>query len=131
MATNSTNAVEWAVLCDYALIDSGGKLSLVGMFENLFALNFPAMHPILFHAAQWAGQPGGSVAAELRIWGPSKELIGSAQQHVQLGPTGRAAAIMQLSPLPLPAVGEYVFELLGGGVSQHHLSLTASYPPTQ
>jgi hypothetical protein len=121
--------VDWALLCDYALVDAGGKLSMIGVFENLFAQNFPAMHPILFHVAQWAGPPNGSIAAELRIWGPSKELIGSAQQQVQLSPVGRAGALIQLSPLPLPAAGEYVFEVLGGGVSQHHTSVTVGYPP--
>jgi hypothetical protein len=73
----------------------------------------------------------GTVEVELRVWGPSKEMIGSAQQHVELGPVGRSAGIIQLAPLPLPAPGEYVFELLGGGVSQKHVTVTVEQRPTQ
>jgi hypothetical protein len=131
MATqNPALKVEWALACDYALIDTGGKLSLMGIFERLYAGNFPAVHPLVYIAAQWSGQPGGVVEVELRIWGPSKEMIGTASQHVELGDNGMSGAIMRLSPLPLPAPGEYVFELLGGGISQKHISLIVETIPT-
>ncbi len=122
--------VEWALICDYALVDTGGKLSLLGIFDRLFAANFPAVHPVLFIAAQWVGSPNLGIDVELRIWGPSKELIGSAQQHVQLTEKGQGAGILRLAPLPLPTTGEYIFELLGAGVSQAHLPLSVEPPPT-
>ncbi len=52
-----TTKVDWALVCDYALIDTAGKLSVLGIFERLFAGNFPALHPVMYLVAQWSGAP--------------------------------------------------------------------------
>ncbi len=36
-----------AVVCDHALIDQGGKLSVIGIFERIWVERFPAVHPRL------------------------------------------------------------------------------------
>jgi hypothetical protein len=131
LTDGTTPRVDWAVVCDYALVDGAGKISLLGIFERLFAANFPAMHPVMYFAAQWVGAPFSTIEVELRIWGPSKEMIGTATQHIELAENGRSGAVIQLSPVPLPAPGEYVFELLGGGTSQKHVSISVESPPTQ
>ena len=37
--------IDLALACDYALIDQLGKLSMLGVFENLWIPAFPAVHP--------------------------------------------------------------------------------------
>ncbi len=37
--------VDLAVLCDYAIVDRLGKLSVMGIFEHLWIQQFPAVHP--------------------------------------------------------------------------------------
>jgi hypothetical protein len=120
--------VEWATLADYALIDSSGKLSVLGMFDRLFASPFPSLHPLLFIVARWSGQPTTMTASEIRVWSPGRELLVGAQQPIQFGPDGSAVTIARLSPLPIPAPGEYTIELLVAGASAHHLPMTVEAP---
>jgi hypothetical protein len=124
--------VEWSLIADYAMVDQTGKLSLIGIFNRLWAPVFPSMQPVVFLVSAWAGEPNRAVTSELRIWGPSKELIVGGQQPVQLGPDGRANGIYRLSPLPLPTPGTYTFELMLEGVSAAHVPLPVeqmSQPP--
>jgi hypothetical protein len=121
---NPETRLKWTLIADYALVDSMGKLSVVGIFDKLWAPVFPSLHPVLFLVAAWAGMPNQLVVAELRVWGPAKELLVGGQQQVQFGPDGLAQGIFRLSPLPLPAAGEYVLELLAGGISLSHSTLT-------
>lgn len=121
---NAETRVDWTLVADYALMDNMGKLSVLGIFDRLWAPAFPSLHPVLFLVAAWAGGPSQLVGCELRVWGPAKELLVGGQQPVQLGPDGHAHGIFRLSPLPLPAAGEYVFELLAGGISVSHSTLT-------
>lgn len=39
--------VDFAVVCDYALIDQYGKLSVLGIFQHIWVQQFPALHPRL------------------------------------------------------------------------------------
>ena len=37
-----------ACLCDHSTADASGKLSIIGVFDNIFAHRFPAVHPTMF-----------------------------------------------------------------------------------
>ena len=39
--------IDFAVVCDYALIDQFGKLSVLGMFHHIWVSQFPTVHPRL------------------------------------------------------------------------------------
>lgn len=39
--------IEFAVVCDYALIDQYGKLSVMGIFQHIWVNQFPTVHPRL------------------------------------------------------------------------------------
>lgn len=39
--------IDLALVCDYALIDRYGKLSVLGIFEQIWVKQFPAVHPRL------------------------------------------------------------------------------------
>jgi len=39
--------IDFAVVCDYALIDQYGKLSVMGIFHHIWVSQFPSVHPRL------------------------------------------------------------------------------------
>lgn len=39
--------IDLAVVCDYALIDQYGKLSIMGIFQHIWVSQFPTVHPRL------------------------------------------------------------------------------------
>jgi hypothetical protein len=123
--------VEWAFICDYALIDVGGKLSIMGIFDRLFAATYPAAHPMLFIVTSWIGTPGSIAIIEVRYWSPNQDLIGAVQQQVAFGPEGKSTGVFQMPQLPLPMPGKYVFEFMAGGESMRHVDLTVTTPPEQ
>ena len=124
MAEVESTEIEWAMLADYALIDTTGKLSIIGVFNRLWAPSFPTLHPLLFVVAAWRGAPHAVLAVELRLWGPSKDLVLTGEQRVELGPDGRSSGVFRLSPLPMASPGEYIVELMADAVSVAHLALT-------
>jgi hypothetical protein len=39
--------IDFAVVCDYAVIDQYGKLSVLGIFQHIWVTQFPTVHPRL------------------------------------------------------------------------------------
>ena len=39
--------IDFAVVCDYALVDQFGKLSVIGLFQHIWVQKFPTIHPRL------------------------------------------------------------------------------------
>ena len=39
--------LDFAVVCDYAIVDQYGKLSVLGIFQHIWVAQFPAVHPRL------------------------------------------------------------------------------------
>lgn len=39
--------IDFAVVCDYALVDQYGKLSVLGIFQHIWVAKFPVVHPRL------------------------------------------------------------------------------------
>jgi len=39
--------IDFAVVCDYALVDQFGKLSVIGLFHHIWVQKFPTIHPRL------------------------------------------------------------------------------------
>ncbi len=37
--------IDFAVVCDYAVVDQYGKLSAMGIFQHIWVPQFPAVHP--------------------------------------------------------------------------------------
>jgi hypothetical protein len=109
--------IDWVLIADYAMVDAGGKASIVGIFDRVFSPVFPSIQPSVFIVAAWRGAPNRVFAVELRVWSPAKDLLIGGQQQVQTGPEGKANGIFSLSPLPLPTPGEYIVELLAEGTT--------------
>ena len=54
MTDKTKPSLNFTILCDDVRQEMGGKLSLMGLFENIYATKFPAMHPRLAVISEWA-----------------------------------------------------------------------------
>ncbi len=48
--------IDFAVCCDYAVIDRFGKLSVLGIFQHIWVGTFPAIHPRLHLVVRLKGR---------------------------------------------------------------------------
>jgi len=122
--------VLWAFAADQFIVDRSGKFSIIGIWEAVFAPNFPAIHPQVFIVAGWSGQASAQMTYEVRIWAPGNTLlITSAPTPFQLGPNGKGISVHQFAPVQLAQPGTYKIEILMNGVLAHTMELTAAVPP--
>lgn len=50
--------LNFTIICDDVRQEVGGKLSLMGLFENIYAPKFPAVHPRLAVITEWSDAKG-------------------------------------------------------------------------
>jgi hypothetical protein len=109
-----------AVLCDYAVISQDGKLSILGMFEDLAAASFPTMIPPFFLVSSWQANPAEfdkEKVIKLMVLGEDGGHLGTLEQsiRIQRPPVpGRPAIInhvIRMEGLILPGAGAYQFVL--------------------
>lgn len=121
--------VLWAFAADQFIVDRAGKFSIIGIWEAVFAANFPALHPQVFIVAGWRGQPSGQLMYEIRVWTPANTLLATSNPTpFQLGPNGKGISVQQFAGVQLIQPGVYRIEILQNGVSAHQLELVAALP---
>lgn len=59
--------IDLAVVCDYALIDQYGKLSVMGIFQHIWVSQFPSVHPRLHLVIRLRGRRTEVGAHDLMI----------------------------------------------------------------
>lgn len=59
--------IDFAVACDYAVIDQYGKLSVLGMFSHIWVAKFPAVHPRLHLVIRLKGRRTEVAKHKVRI----------------------------------------------------------------
>ena len=74
MGEKTTPSLNFTLLCDDVRQEMGGKISLMGIFENVYAGSFPAVHPRLAIVTEWADGLG-EFEATLRILSPDRKTI--------------------------------------------------------
>ncbi|HEU4700360.1 MAG TPA: hypothetical protein VFS40_14345 [Gemmatimonadales bacterium] len=106
------------MLADYALIDQQGKLSVLGIFQHVWAHGFPSVHPRTHLVLRVRGRRTEIGTHTIRIRFVDEagtELIGG-EGTVQFGepPAGivdvEAIAVLVFD-IPLPQPGHYAFEI--------------------
>lgn len=109
------------VLADYALYSSDQKLSVMGMFQNLYAVQFPATHPIMYVVTQLRAsraEYGRSFELRIRLLDEDATILLDLPNNLQVQPAtipGHAAIvnnIMVLQAIQFPRPGRYEFSLL-------------------
>ncbi len=67
-------SLNFTIICDDVRREAGGKISLMGLFENIYATKFPAIHPRLAIMTEW-GEGRGEYAAKMRILSPDRKTV--------------------------------------------------------
>lgn len=108
--------LEWSLLCEYCLVDAAGKLSIIGIFEQMLTPQVPAHQPTLFVVSRWRSEPRQTFKVETRLWTPTEQLLQTTGQ-VPVAPSqvGRNLTINQFVGLTLDREGQYLVELLVDG----------------
>jgi len=114
--------VTLAAICDYASISVGEKINVMGVFDTIFAAQFPASHPQLFLAirVQFGYEDRNT---EMRVLVRLENEDGQKSFEatpvgkigdVPPGEVGNSNLIMQLANLSFPAPGRYSVVIRAG-----------------
>lgn len=132
-----TLKLEFALLADYALIDQHGKLSVLGIFHQIWVADFPATHPKVHLVLRVRGRRTdiGTHRMRIRFVDADDTELAGGEGSVQFGepPSGvtdvEAGAIFVFD-LPLAKAGEYAFEITleGGGVTRVPIKASRARP---
>jgi hypothetical protein len=125
-----------AVVCDYALIDQHGKISVLGIFERIWVEHFPAVHPRLHLVLRLKGRRTeiGEHAIVIRLVDDGGREVLRGDGAVQIGepPAGvlevEAGAVLAFD-VPLERPGTYTFEIAVDGSLEATVPITVSQIP--
>ena len=67
-------SLNFTVICDDARQEVGGKISLMGLFENIYSTSFPASHPRLAIMNEWSDGKG-EFEIKLQILSPDRKTV--------------------------------------------------------
>lgn len=109
----STLSLGFVLLSDSALVSSDKKLSVIGIFDQIFTNKTPAMHSKMHLVGMVKGKPDSSHEIRVRIEDPNgNELIPIQKLDTTLGSNGQSNLLYEFVNLPLPLPGKYKVELI-------------------
>jgi hypothetical protein len=136
--------VNFAHVCDYASISREGKLSVMGIFAQVFAITLPGGIPMMYLAFEIdasASELDRPFKLEIRLADADGGIIASVEGEAAFGvlpgqtlPKGERAKnsqVMALGGLQLPKWGAYSFSIfLNGDLKiETGFTLTQGLPP--
>ena len=129
--------IDFAVLADYALIDQHGKLSGLGMFQNVWVPRFPAVHLRTHLVLRVRGLRTeiGSHKITIRFVDEhgAEHLGGEGTVEFGEPPAGvtqlEAGAVLVFD-VPLPHPGSYWFDIAIDGAPEVRVALVAGQSPS-
>ncbi len=85
MGTTKTKpALTYTILCDDVRQELGGKFSLMGLFESIYANTFPAVHPRFAIVNEWTGGKG-EFTLKIRLLSPDRrEVLSESEAKISL-----------------------------------------------
>lgn len=128
--------IDFAVLADYALIDQHGKLSVLGMFQNVWVPRFPAVHlrtHLVLRVRGLRTEIGSHKITIKFVDEHGAEHLGG-EGTVEFGepPAGvtqlEAGAVLVFD-VPLPHPGSYWFDIAIDGAPEVRVALVAGQSP--
>lgn len=110
--------INLALVCDYAIVDRFGKLSIMGIFEQLWINRFPAVHPRVHLVLRLKGKRTeiGKHRVRIRFLNQEDEEIISGDGVFEFneppaGVTEIEAGTVLVFDLPLASPGRYRFQI--------------------
>jgi hypothetical protein len=128
--------VQLALVCDHAIIDQHGKLSVLGIFDRIWVERFPAIHPRLHLVLRLKGRRTevGDHAVLIQLVDDTGREILRGEGNVQIGepPAGvldiEAAAVLAFD-VPLERSGVYTFEITVDSTRVASVPITVAQMP--
>lgn len=128
--------LDFAVVADYALVDQGGKISVLGIFQHIWVQQFPAMHPRLHLVLRLKGRRTeiGEHPVRIRLLDDQGiEILGGngtvTFAEPPAGVTEIEAAAILVFDVPFQHPGEYRFEIAIDGEQKASVPITLSQIP--
>jgi hypothetical protein len=129
--------VQLALVCDHAIIDQHGKLSVLGIFDRIWVERFPAIHPRLHLVLRLKGRRTeiGDHTVLIQLVDMEGQEILRGEGNVAIGepPAGvvdiEAAAVLAFD-VPLERPGVYTFEIAVDGARSASVPLTVAHMQT-
>ena len=128
--------VDLALVCDYALIDQYGKLSVMGIFEHVWVQQFPVVHPRLHLVMRLKGRRTeiGEHKVGIRLVDEDGNEIINGDGTVTFSepPAGVLdieAGTVLVFDVPFEHGGPYQFEIAVDGTNMATVRLTAGIAP--
>ena len=129
--------IDFAVVCDYALVDQFGKLSVIGLFQHIWVQKFPTIHPRLHLVLRLKGSRTevGPHDVRIRLLNEDDEEIISGDGKVSLPepPAGvlevEAGAVLAFD-VPFQKPGQYRFHIAVDSEVETSVPITVSQGPS-
>lgn len=122
---------DWAILCDYAFMDIGKKMCMIGVFERVFAPAVPSTLRQSSVSLKILGNPGENVNFRVEISRPSGGQLAGIGGTVQIPDTGSADVQFNLAGLPLPDYGAYSVNVFVNDDLSKVATFVVAQPPAQ
>ena len=101
----------YTLICDDVRLEMGNKMSLMGLFQNIFLPQFPATIVKFAVLNHWEGQ--GAFQSEIRIIGPdNKESVRSRPANFKISSGGHADNITFFTNVTFREPGTYTVQIL-------------------
>jgi hypothetical protein len=108
------------LVADYAAIDASGKLTVVGVFNKIFARKFPAKHPLLYVTIRFVAELGETERERTlevflvdqdynKIW--NSPALKFRMERPASGEVAEFTPIVALQQLEFQKPGKYVFKV--------------------
>lgn len=129
--------VDFAVCCDYALVDQYGKLSVLGIFQHIWVARFPTVHPRLHLVLRLRGKRTevGEHPIDIRFLDEADAEVLSGNGAVTFAepPAGvteiEAGAVLAFD-VPLAQPGRFRFEVAVDGTLEATVPITVGQAQT-
>ncbi len=128
--------IDHALLADAATIDASGKVNILGVFDRISVIQFPAQHGRISLVLRIAAGTNeiGAHEMEIRLSDPQGAEVLSLNGEMQLGggpgATGgiRVPHVLNLDGLVFSGPGRYSFDVKVDGEHQVSISLSVEGP---
>lgn len=105
-------------ICDYAFLAQGGKLSIIGIFENVNVQQLPSVHPSMcFVLSLEDGKPGQLVEYSFNIEDPDGQIVvdkSNAKAKAEIGANGKLNLILSVIGVPIKKSGMHKVNIFAG-----------------
>ena len=100
----------YSIICDDVRIEMGNKLSLMGLFENIFFQAFPSALLKFAIVNHWVGD--GQFETHLKILAPDrKEVVVSAPSKFAIEPNGYADNVTFFTNVSFERSGQHIVQI--------------------